>query len=453
MRFESFADILEALPRGESRERLRAFGLAHEGLCKWPLALLKRWRDEVRKHTPGRWKRALARTLYRFSLALYVPAFFLGLLAAAGLLRYNGTEPVNVLYFLFVGVGLPAVTLLLALLAIARARREHNPFLHTGPGYWIERWVLRRRDEALQELLREEPRLFDWALLVKTHAAALWFSTGMLAGLFVTVATQDVAFVWSTTLDISAARFAEALQTFAAPWRSLWPSAVPDAQLIEQSRYFRLGGHVSPELIAHADKLGTWWKFLAASVLFYTVLPRLAAYGLARWRVASLLEESLLRRGREAIEAMCTPTVVHRADAPEQVRRPSEGGTVPTCARAAHYDTIAGIGLDEATLRVLAETLGIDASRYISLGGAHTLEEDEAATAQVQGHTAVLVKSWEPPTRDALDTLQLIARRADRADVILVGLEENGRKPTENERANWETKLAEERNDTLCLVQ
>ena len=452
MRFASFADILESIESSKDvpQETLRAFGLKHPTLCENPAAMLQAWHSKVRLQTPGRWKEALQQFSVRLSFIFYVSAFFLGLLAAGGLLRYNGTEPVNIFYFLLVGVGLPAVTLLVALAALLKAKDVHNVWLHSTVGYWIERWVLRRASREIRELVSCEPRIAEWMLLQKGHAAALWFAFGMLVGLIVTVATQDIAFVWSTTLDVSSERMAQLLEAFAAPWHHLWPSAVPDATLVEQSRYFRLGGHISSELVLHADRLGTWWKFLAASVLFYTVFPRLLSYVTARYYLGRIVRQTLTAHAEALLEAMCTSTVKQQADEVQRVRRPKHDAKATTCTMLSRYDVLAGIGFDEDMLRVAAEREGVVALRMLPLGGARSLEEDETAVATLQGDVAVLVKSWEPPTFETLDLLRLMTRYAKKVHILPVGLEGESVEP--RHRRNWEIKLAETGSETLCLI-
>jgi len=95
--------------------------------------------------------------------------------------------------------------------------------------------------------------------------------------LVITVVTRDLAFGWATTLDISAKEFYNFLSFFAF-WKFFCKECVPSLELVELSRFARLGGGVTKEQIQSATKLGQWWKFLAMSLLFYGVVFRTVIY-------------------------------------------------------------------------------------------------------------------------------------------------------------------------------
>jgi len=103
--------------------------------------------------------------------------------------------------------------------------------------------------------------------------AGLLFSLGALVSLIVTISTRDIAFGWATTLDISSGDFYRFLSYFAF-WKDFCKECMPSLDLIELSRFSRLGGGITKEQIESATKLGQWWKFLAMSLFVYGVLFR-----------------------------------------------------------------------------------------------------------------------------------------------------------------------------------
>jgi len=88
------------------------------------------------------------------------------------------------------------------------------------------------------------------------------------------VISKDIAFGWTTTIDIDSSTFYTILSTIGVWWRDFAPSAIPSIELIDMSHFFRLGEKLNSDIIQNADKLGAWWKFLAMATLFYSIALR-----------------------------------------------------------------------------------------------------------------------------------------------------------------------------------
>jgi len=160
---------------------------------------------------------------------LYPLSFLFGTISSAGLLNYSGKELVNLLYFLFFIVVLPFFISLFSLI-FKRAYKESS-------------------------------------------LAGVYFSLGALVALVVTISTRDIAFGWATTLDITSKDFYRFLSYFAF-WKGFCKECMPSLDLIELSRFSRLGTSVTKEQVQNAVELGRWWKFLAMSLFFYGVVFR-----------------------------------------------------------------------------------------------------------------------------------------------------------------------------------
>ena len=172
------------------------------------------------------------------NIIFIIGGFFFGFSLSGGLLLYSGKELVNVLiYFTFV-IALPA------LLSI-------SSFL----------LFLIKKDYAKLQALR-------LSLL-----SGVFFSFGALSSLLLTVITQDIAFGWSTTLNIDAKSLKSILDKIAF-WSQICSSCAVDEKLIELSRFTRLGSALTKEQISNAILLGQWWKFLAMSILVYGIFLR-----------------------------------------------------------------------------------------------------------------------------------------------------------------------------------
>ena len=279
MNIKAYVNLYELLKITPStREENRAFGITHVMLKNSPIQQLLAWIEEHK----DRLKRPLlsetfSAYIYRITFALVLIAFVLGLLAGIGLLSYSGREPVNVIYFIAVVIFFPLMTMMLTLFAMLGASSSQNVLIHLSPAFWMEK-ILGLMPAKVEESIKTfqvNPLLANWMILKRSQIIVLFFSFGVLLALLGVVVTKDIAFAWSTTLHISPAGLHEFLSTLAFPWREIIPSAVPSLELIEQSQYFRLGERLNAEMIAHASKLGEWWKFLALATLFYAIFLRI----------------------------------------------------------------------------------------------------------------------------------------------------------------------------------
>ena len=83
-------------------------------------------------------------------------------------------------------------------------------------------------------------RFVKWQLLYWSQTAAVMFNVAALVTAVMLVTFSDLAFGWSTTLDVPAATASRIVQAIASPWASFAPLAVPSPELVEQSQFFRL---------------------------------------------------------------------------------------------------------------------------------------------------------------------------------------------------------------------
>ena len=458
MDLKSYID-LEVLLRTQPREReaRRSFGLAHASLS--PEDQLQAWREKHLHTLPTpRLSDRIDHFLYGVSITLLIVALLLGILTGVGLLRYNGSEPVNLIYFLAIAVLIPLVSMGLSMIAMLRANRAKNLLVHLSMAFWMERIVAlwsKESADALQEV-RINPLVANWIVIKRSQSIALAFSIGLLLALLGVVATQDVAFAWSTTLDLSAEGFYRFLHTLAWPWRAWLPDAVPSLSLVEQSRYFRLGGGVSDTLIAHASLLGAWWKFLAMATLFYAVLLRLllwivSAKGLTRALHTALMS---LDGAKQLLSDMNEPYITtHEQE--EDKKTPSTEPHQPSVAHkpVTAYDMVQGWSLDEDRLRFLCDHFDIEAPVCFHVGGNNTLEADEKVIEESSGSVVLFVKAWEPPTMDAVDHIMALIPKVERLVIWPIGLEEDGYVANPRSVAVWVRKLTPLINEKVWIVE
>jgi hypothetical protein len=273
------------------------------------------------------------------------------------------------------------------------------------------------------------------------------FGVGALGATLVFVAFTDLAFGWSTTLEIAAADVHPWVRLMASPWAGLWPAASPPLELVESTRFFRVAADDHDHLI-DPILFGGWWPFLVMSIATYCVLPRaVVSLLLWHWHTREIGRAAGLTPGVDRlVDRLTTPIVegqaitaekrigrgetgrVHEVDRSEWMTR---AGEIPLLIRWAEL-------LGDAEIDVM---LGGAPIRILDAGGSRSLEHDEMVASEAAAATAavaVLVRGYEPPVLDVLDFLALLRTKlgADaRLCVFLLGAKDS-------DLGTWQRKLA-----------
>lgn len=333
------------------------------------------------------------RTWQRTNAGFVTAGAVFGVITMLGLLFYEGGQRINVTVFL-------AFVLLQLLLAMATT---------------IQAWVGWQPWRVLVHKLFKSPsnptRAALYPLLAARagQAGGLAFATTGLLTLLVMVVIQDLAFGWSTTLNTASASYHSLVSTLSQPWGWLWPAAVPSAELVEATRFFRAApdaGSTTPE------RWGQWWPFLVMVWLVWAWIPRLllliVSHGLLNHRARRLLArhpgmQALLYR----METPVIDTGTDRNDAADlpDTQTVNPLGRLPESAVCICW---AGAG-DQGLPRALA---GIPQSCH-QAGGNASLADDEAALIETGQRLAkmpeprivLLTLSWQPPTGELSDFL------------------------------------------------
>ncbi|MFV2090615.1 MAG: DUF2868 domain-containing protein, partial [Pseudomonadales bacterium] len=213
----------------------------------------------------------------------------LGVAVGSVAFGYEGDYPVNLLALLGVLVGIPLLLLVLTLVLLMPVRLPglsavRDAVSAVNPGRWVGAWLDRHTDMRLYAGFSSSESDFSrWQLVVFSQWIAVGYFVGILVIGWLLVAVTDLAFGWSTTLNMEAATVHRWLSWAAIPWQSWLPIAVPDAALVEASRFYRLDTVAVP--LELAAQLGQWWPFVLMMILVYGLLPRCALLLVGRWRL------------------------------------------------------------------------------------------------------------------------------------------------------------------------
>lgn len=433
-----------------------------------PHELIRSWLASVRP--PG--EPSIGRRIHSYyrMAALVVSMFALGSGAttAAALLRYDGRDPVNVMGFLAVFVGLQLLLVLVALAGMLPAPWKRRMFRLSGLQEVVRDIGYRRsgmvaalerkidvgavararlgRLTAVQVIYAEVER---WLLVKLTQRAGVVFNVGALVVCLYLVTVRALAFAWSTTLEIDVTAMTALFHAIATPW-SWWSGAVPDRDLVEASRYF-------PGRAYDADRLGDWWPFLIAALVTYGLLPRLLLAAYAGWRERSARGSLDLDHGGLAFlrERLLRPATGWGAGAaagsevPEQSSVPGVGSEPaplePGDVRVLAWAD-AAVSADAAA-RLVAGRFDRRMESFATVRGDGGSEDTAALAALAQGERGpvlVLAEAWEPPSKSVQRVLSTVRDRVGAAPPIVVGLLTRGagRDPQGDDARIWRDRIA-----------
>ena len=462
MNLETYIDLQQLLQQNNTtHEQNRTFGLSRQD--KNDTAKLIDWRDEhLSNLTKPRLGAEVTRYLYGVTLVLGVISLMLGILSGVGLLSYSGKEPVNVIYFIAIVVFVPLFTMSLAIWSMLKAGKAHSTLVHISPAYWMERIMsyLPNNARTMIEDMQINPLLINLVAIKRSQLLALLFSIGLFMALIWKVSTEDLAFAWSTTLQIAPNELHDFLSIIALPWHSVLPSAVPSIELIEQSHYLRLGGKLDTQMINNALNLGEWWKFLAISTLFYAIFLRLLLWVVTSVRLSRATERSVksLPNAQKILYEINTPLISTQADKPEQEFVRSSVSFERICTPTdrdytANYDAVLGWAMSKNELEITVDSLLISSSYMADVGGTNSLTKDANTAKSLKGNILLIVKAWEPPTMDIIDFLHELSSSVAKITVLPIGNAKDEYQSDSTEFDIWARKLQESDIRKVWLCQ
>jgi hypothetical protein len=397
---------------------------------------------------------------------------------ASAVLYYTGDAPINVVNALAVLVFPQLLLLLLWLVAavprklplfssLQSALRLLNPGRLAG---LLARVFPEQRRKSLELLWDSDNALLlapaaRWLFSLWSQLFSFWFNVGLLGAAFYLISFSDLAFAWSTTLNLDNSSFQRMLAALSWPWHSLFPDAVPSPELVDISRYYRLDEGAlanAPGAAERAARLGGWWPFLVAAVVCYGLLPRLLTLVFSWLRFRHHVARALPRLpgAPELLARMNSPLISTAALRPETAAQfPSGTDSGPSQATAYRLKCAvvdwSGAIESRAPIRTGLQDRGIEPLEFLHAGGARSTAEDAATVASLcrRAHEGVVViaKAWEPPLLEFLDFLQDIRARCDRRQPVIVVLWGGPAGVSERDREPWQLTLRQLKDPDLHL--
>lgn len=437
-------EVLDADPATDleqRRQRDRSIGRKLQSDRDKPVSQIRAWLHAV--DTPAARSGGVrgVRLYHALCLALLVAGLLTGWGLASAVLFYEGRQPINIVNAVAVLV-LPQILLLFAWLLAAlplplfRHFGSTLGFLHPGRLAGHLAGVFSNRENAGLAIFWNPDNVAvlapaaRWLLSFWSQLFACSYNIGILVSAFYLVSFSDLAFVWSTTLTVSDASFHQLVTVLATPWSAWFPEAVPGAELIANSRYYRLDESSPADIPLRAVELGQWWPFLIAAVTCYGLLPRVLTLAFSWYRFHHHLRRALcnLPGAPELLARMNSPLVLTTATQPEHALPMPGGGAASSavghyairCPVIAWSGACAGVEAVDALLAAM----GIEALELLRAGGRQTPEQDrelvDALCRRKPEGVCILVKAWEPPMLDFLDFTRGMRRQCGGRKPLIV---------------------------------
>jgi hypothetical protein len=269
------------------------------------------------------------------TIALSLLGFLIGIGAASALLSYDGHQPINVDWYLFLLVFVQF--LLVGGVVVAWLVRRARPVTRTVQDLTLagrlvrplvnrlSHWLLRQRlaathhQEAKDQTATQIGRLkSQYALygpvsflpmLIPAQVFGVAFNLGVILTTITLVWFTDLAFGWATALDLTPQFIHDLVSTIAWPWDWLFGDGVgyPTLEQIAGSRI----SLKDPSHLPNAEDLRSWRWFLVLAVCCYGLLPRLILLSASILTQRHLLERLPFTQGRtQALYArLLTPKI------------------------------------------------------------------------------------------------------------------------------------------------
>lgn len=389
---------------------------------------LRKWLDEAGSGAAGR---KFSSALSLVGGGLSIVALLAGISAVLGLLdRERGG--INVALFLGILIGGQWLVLILAAGAwLLRGRAAEGFSGVQALAGKLARRLAGNRDDGWWNHLMDSGgparAAMLWRLARLAQGAGVCFNLGILLGLAGLVLVRHIGFYWETTTELAMrAVLLDAVKFLSLPWGALVPGAVPDAAVIDASRW--LPG-TSAGL---APGPSQWWEFLLMATLCWGLLPRAILWLLA-WKAerGSLTRLDFQGRGHRVLWRELTGS-----GRTETTDVPLDGVLVLD---------VGGSGLTESVMRpYLLRHLRVHPAAWQPVAVLDAQAEEEAARllAKAPAGIVLLSEGWSLSPPRMLDLHAKVRASAGR-DVPVkflvanVGADRHPVAASEEERREW----------------
>jgi hypothetical protein len=260
--------------------------------------LIRKWACKFLPEPIKRTSKKITRLITSSSLILIILSFIIGITAAGVLFQYDGSSPINVLPILTIFILFPLLFLIGSLLLPTITNTDTSllsPLFHwieskasTYVSKYNEKYAHTLNNEFSEyELIYNEPVILFFKKTLQK--CATFYVVGALVWMIVNVTTTDLAFSWSSTLELEGEKIYSITSVMSAPWSWILPSATVDFETVQSTRFFRADRSDLLEVSS-----GRWWSFIFMSIIVYSIFPRVFLYAYYKSRLKRRLIQSMI---------------------------------------------------------------------------------------------------------------------------------------------------------------
>ena len=421
--------------------------------CKYEI--IREWIDKFLPESIKETNKKITRLITLSSLILIVASFLIGITAAGVLFQYDGSSPINVLPILTAFILLPLLFLIGSFLLPLISSTDTGLL---SPLYqWIENKIgtyisnyneqhahTLNKELSEYELVYSEPVILFFRKTLQKCAA--FYVTGALVWMIINVTTTDLAFSWSSTLELESDKIYSITNTMSAPWSWILPSATVDFETVQSTRFFRAD---SSDLIEVSS--GSWWSFIFMSIIVYSLAPRLFLYAYYKSRLSSKIIQSMIvsDQGHTILSISDEEIIIESPDRPNSVSYPNPGEQ-----NLSKQKTKSIIVLLWHVSKLNNEKLSTILNRNIiskhEISGIDPTKNDKIIAQKIANESSnnnnadiiVFIKIWESPNIRFEKVLKEILIQSSKSTIKIIPLYENSNQLNPVNESNWRTRIS-----------
>jgi hypothetical protein len=387
--------------------------------------------------------------------------FLIGIAGAGVLFYYNGERPINVLPILFYFVFIPVALLCISFLVMIWNRFSSSAAV---PTFFAELFKLlvsftggfkKNAGDALGIFQRNRALYGEtgyYFIRLQFQRNSIAYVLGAISWFVLSIITTDLAFSWSSTLQLSAGNIYTLTEFLAIPWESWLPDATLSHEIIDKTQYFRASNEAIPSG-ATAQELGVWWSFLMMCMIVYGLAPRLLAGAWFKKKFSGAVKDAAVNseEGRKLLGLINNPNYTTTpANHPKNFK---DFNKVKLSSGSADLN----LENCKSVLLWRLKTANVDLSKInnvtdqiLETGGLKTTTDDENAMQEVcerlrnaehYEFVLILTRYWEPPDREFENFIKKLKQNTGTASINIAPVISRKSDLNEVNKEDWESRV------------
>ena len=417
--------------------------------------LIREWAYKFLPQPIKTTSKKITRLITSSSLILIILSFIIGITAAGVLFQYDGSSPINVLPILTIFILLPFLFLIGSFLLPIITYTDAG--ILTPLFHWIENKIgayiskynekyahTLNKELSEYELIYSEPVILFFKKTLQKCAA--FYVIGALAWMIINVTTTDLAFSWSSTLELEGEKIYSITSVMSAPWSWIIPSATVDLQTVQTTRFFRADRSDLSEVSS-----GRWWSFIFMSIIVYSVFPRMFLYAYYKSRLKRKMIQSMVEsdQGHAILTISDEDIFVETSDRPNSeiypvVNEPglSNQKTKSVCVLLWYLSDI----IDEQFSAFLNRNI----ISIHKISGISPTKNDKITAQKIANKSTihdhadiiVFVKLWESPNLRFEKVMAEILNHSSKSRIKIYPLYEDSNQLNSVNESNWKARIS-----------